>query len=111
MIEMMTEVFAFVRKMISNGYVIAFFILFATGADAVRDAWMSRYRKDPYKSSGWKKRHRAKWAAFYPPLLVLMFLHISPWGWIPLGGLAYVVYRHVSLDTSASVVQDRHFRG
>ena len=74
-------------------YIIAALILFASAADAVRDAWMTRYRTDPYKSKGWYMRHAAKWVAFYPPLAALLVLHVSPWYWLPLIILSWVVWR------------------
>ena len=74
-------------------YIVVAVILFASAADAVRDAWMSRFRSGPKGSREWRLRHRAKWAAYYPPLIALMILHVPLLWWIPLLPVSWLVWQ------------------
>ena len=91
-------------------YAIMALILFASAADAVRDAWMTRFRSGPKGSRNWWLRHVAKWTAFYPPLFMLMYLHV-PWlWWIPLVPVSWLVWR-VSVRYIGGVHWKSHLEG
>ena len=77
-------------------YAIMVLILVVTGADAVRDAWMTRYRKAPYKSKDWYKRHYPKWISLYLSLGALMVLHVPLGYWPLMIILGYVVWRNAN---------------
>lgn len=68
---------------------ICFLILVVTGADALRDAWMSGTTR-----TGWWQRHIVKWVQFYAPLVAILYLGEVPWelclGLIP---VAWVTWR------------------
>ena len=91
-------------------WIVIAVILFASGADAVRDAWMSRFRSGSKGSREWRLRHRAKWAAYYPPLIALMILHVSPLWWIPLIIISWLVWR-LSLRHIGGVNWKSHLEG
>lgn len=64
---------------------IIILIIIVSALDALRDAW--------YGQKDFRTWHLVKWAAFYPPLIVLLVTFVDWHWWVPVVVAAWIAWR------------------